>query len=308
MTDLPAAVRSLAAAQDGVLAAGQLLGHLTRGQIRANLQARRWQRVGRTVVVLHNGPLTSRQQVWAVLLQAPAFSAVSGPTAMALDGAEDRWATGVHITMPCGQRTPRGLTAHVHWSNFLGDADVHPTKTPRRTRLPRSVVDWASWQTSDRAARTVVLQVLQRRHVSAAALREVLPSRGPCRFHAVILESIGDAEGGVASLPERDFRQLVINGGLPTPSHQAVRRRPSGVYYLDVEWARYRLSAEIQGSHHFELVQRELDLDRQNDLVIEGESLLQFTSFAVRHRGAVLLGTLRRALYSRGWVEGLAVA
>ena len=301
---VPDAVFALAEPQDGVLTQAQLAPLVTPAQVTTQLRARRWQRVGRSVVVLHNGPLTERQMVWAAVLQAPARSAVSGPTAMALDGIVDARANGIHITIPCGQRRPKTLEAHVHWSNFLDDVHVHPERTPRRTRLPRSVVDWASWQASDRAARMVVLQSLQTRKVSAAQLRDVLPSRGPCLHHAVILESVDDAEGGVASLPERDFRQLVIAGGLPIPTHQAVRRRPSGVYYLDAEWEPYRLSAEIQGVHHFEVIQRERDLDRQNDLVVEGESLLQFTSFAVRHRGAHVVGTLRRALYRRGWVEG----
>lgn len=303
-TLVPDAVLALAASQDGVLTRAQLVPHMTPAQITTQLRARRWQPAGRSVVVLHNGPLTERQQVWVALLRSPARSAASGPTAMALDGVVDARAHGVHITIPCGQRCPQGLDAQVHWSNFLDDAHVHPKRTPRRTRLPRSVVDWASWQASDRAARTVVLQSLQSRKVSAAKLRDVLPSRGPCLHHAVILESVDDAEGGVASLPERDFRELVVAGGLPMPTHQAVRRRPSGVYYLDAEWQACRLSAEIQGVHHFEVMQRERDLDRQNDLVIEGESLLQFTSFAVRHRGAHVVGTLRRALYRRGWVEG----
>jgi hypothetical protein len=303
-TRIPATLRTLAATQDDVLTRAQLAAHMTRAQVKAQLEARRWQRVGRSVVVLHNGPLTERQLVWVVVLQAPAHAVASGPTAMALDGVVDARASGVHITIPCGQRRPGGLDAHVHWSRFLDDAHVYPHRTPRRTRLPRSVMDWASWQPSDRAARTVVLQSLQSRKVSAAQLRDVLPSRGPCLHHAVILESVDDAEGGVASVPERDFHQLVVAGGLPTPTHQVVRRRPSGVYYLDAEWQPYRLSAEIQGVHHFEVMQRERDLDRQNDLVVEGESLLQFSSFAVRHRGADVVGTLRRALYRRGWVEG----
>jgi len=147
---------------------------------------------------------------------------------------------------------------------------------------------------------------MQSRRVSGPQLFSALPSRGPCRHRAVIVESIEDAVGGVASVPEAQFRDLVIRAGLPRPTHQALRVRPSGRCYLDAEWPEYRLAAEIQGVHHFEVGKREEDLDRQNDLVIEGESLLQFTSFAVRHRPAAVVGMLRRALYKRGWWEGAA--
>lgn len=306
--DVPASLAALTASRDGVLRSRELTSYLTPGAVRAQLAARRWQRIGRSVVVLHNGPLTEAQQAWAALLQSPEGSAVSGPTAMALDGVVDRLARGVHITVPCGQRRPGGLGSHVHvhWSAFLGEQDVHPRSAPRRTRLPRSILDWASWQDSDAAARTVVLIGMQSRRVAAPQLRAALPSRGPCRHHAVILESIEDAAGGMASVPEVQFRDLVVRAALPRPTHQAVRVRRNGRYYLDAEWPEYRLSAEIQGVHHFDVAQREDDLDRQNDLVVEGESLLQFSSFAVRHRPAVVAGTLRRALYRRGWWEGAA--
>jgi very-short-patch-repair endonuclease len=300
----PMHLAAAAKKQHDVLTSTQLVSTLTPGEIRASIRARRWQRVGRHVVVLHNGPLTSEQKVWVALLQCPPGSAVSGPTAMAFDGIDDRWAVGVHITLPCGHRRPLGIRAHVHWSAFLGQDDVAPGSSPRRTRLARSVLDWAAWQQTQAASRTVMLRSLQSRRVSADALRATLPGRGPCRHHRVILESISDAEGGIDSVPEGDFVTIVRRAGLPLPAHQVVRQRPGGRFVLDAEWPRYGLSAEVQGVHHFEVDQRERDLDRQNDLVVDGESLLQFTSYAVRHLAPKVEGTLRRALYRRGWREG----
>lgn len=294
-----------AAAQADVLSGRQLLEHLTTGEVRSRIRSGRWQRAGRSVVVLHNGPLTELQQVWAALLQSPEGSAVSGPTSMALNDFVDPWAKGIHITIPCGQRAPVGLDAVVHWSNFLGPHDIAPKASPRRTRMPRSVVDWASWQPTERAARLVVLRAAQSGKVSTDQLRSALPTRGPCRHHAVILESVIDVEGGIQSVPEHDFRELVRRAGLPLPTHQVVRRQPSGRYFLDVGWDEFRLSAEVQGVHHFEAATRDKDLDRQNDLVVEGESLLQFTSYAVRHQQPKVAETLRRALAHRGWSEGV---
>lgn len=306
MRDLSPELRHLLAAQADVVSTRQITEFVSVGVVRANVRAGRWQRVGRSALVTHNGPLTGLQQVWSVLLQCPRGSAVSGPTAMAHDGLPDAWAKGIHVTIPCGQRTPLGLRgATVHWSNFLGPGDVVATRGPRRTRLARSVVDWASWQPSDRAARVVILRAMQNRRVTGAELRAAVATRGPCRHHAVILESIVDAEGGIDSLPEHDFRTLVRAGGLPEPTHQEVRQGVDGRYLLDAHWEKYRLSAEIQGVHHFEVLTRDADLERQNDLVVEGESLLLFTSYAVRRQQDMVAGTLRRALYRRGWTEPL---
>lgn len=290
----------LANAQRGVLATSQLNGYLTRGEVRAAIDARRWSRPGRGVVVVHNAELTYQQQIWAALHQCPATSAVSGPTAAALDGVRGA-DQSIHVTIPCGRRRPLGINAEVHWSRFLAELDVHPLRTPRRTRLPRSILDWAAWQTDEREVRRIVLSAVQQRLISPDQLRLHLPRRGPCRHHLLLVESIDDAEGGIASVPEREFSDLVRHAGLPEPSRQAIRRRPGGRFYLDVDWECYRYSAEVEGAHHFSVETRERDLDRLNELVISGDRVLQFSSFAVRRRGEVVIDVLGRALVSAGW-------
>jgi hypothetical protein len=82
-------VEELAAEQAGVLSRGQLLAlgvsrHATRNQVRAG----RWGLVSSTVVVLHRGPLTERQQLWAAVLEAGPKAALAGVTVAALGGLE----------------------------------------------------------------------------------------------------------------------------------------------------------------------------------------------------------------------------
>lgn len=316
-------------AQAGVVSLAQLPGELSYGQVRAQISARRWQRAGRGVLLTTNAEPTPDQRLWIALLQAPRGSALSGPTAAALDGmrvsnlglpgsnvgqrgsnvglhASDL--EPVHITIPCGERRPIGCDADVHWSRFLDTADVHPTRAPRRTRLPRSVVDWAAWQElkAERAVRAVVLSAVQQRVTTPAQLRTHLARRGHCRHLALIDESIDDAEGGIASIPEREFTGVVRRVGLPKPSRQVMRWRPSGRAYLDVDWERYRYSAEIEGAQHFEAAHREHDLERLNDLVIGGDRVLLFSSFAIRRRPDYVASVLVRALRSGGWTGSAA--
>ena len=296
-------------AQAGVLRLSQLSGEMSYGQVRAQVDGRRWQRAGRGVLVTHNGDLTPPQQLWVALLVAPASSALSGPTAARLDGMPANGVELVHVTIPCGKRQPLQCPAEVHWSRFLQDQDVHPTRTPRRTRLPRSVLDWAAWQapSAERAVREIVLTAVQRRLTTAAVLRQYLPRRGHCLHHALIVESIEDADGGIASIPELDFDRLVHAAGLPKPSRQVVRMRPSGRAYLDVDWDRYGFSAEIEGAQHFEVEHRDDDLARLNDLVIDGNRVLQFSSFAIRRKPELVTRMLVRALRSAGWTGAAAV-
>jgi very-short-patch-repair endonuclease len=305
MADRPSFASSAPARQQhGILRLDQLSG-MTRSKVRTEIRSGRWQSLGYGVVAVHNGPLTQQQQSFAVLLRCPPESALSGPTAAACDGL-DLGRIGVdgeavHVTLPCGNRRPRDLRAVVHWSEFLDDRDVHPTREPRRTRIARSIVDAASWQRTDRMARAVVLAGVQQRLVTPDRLDDALSRRGQCRHHGLILESITDARGGIASVPEHEYNVIIRGLGLPEPSRQVICQRPGGRYYLDSHWEKYNLGSEVDGAQHFEVGRREYDLDRLHCLTISGRATLLFSSFGVRHRPEAVGRMLIEALRARGW-------
>jgi len=150
-------------------------------------------------------------------------------------------------------------------------------------------------------ARALVLAGVQQRLTTPEMLRMTLPSRGPCRRHALIAESIGDAEGGISSVPEWDFANLVRRRGLPDPTHQAVRPGADGRYYLDACWDDFDTAAEVHGTQHLALLAWDADLDRANDIVVAGPRLLQFTSYAVRRHQGRVGDLLEQALRRGGW-------
>ena len=265
------------------------------------LRARRWRRVGRDVFVTHNGPLTPTQQLWTALKSAPHGSAMSGLTAANLSGLRGFPSPVIHLTQPCGTRAVRLPGVVVHFSRFLGNIDVHPMRVPRRTRPPRSLLDAASFTESDRYARAILLAGVQQGIASVRQLREALPRRGPCLRHALINETLDDAEGGIQSVPEADFDRIRRRHGLPEPVRQRVIQRSDGRYYLDADWDEYALSAEVDGIPHLDVLNWDADLDRANELAIEHRTLLRFTSYAVRHNPRAVATTLTRALVARGW-------
>jgi hypothetical protein len=72
-------VTEVAAGQGSVLSRQQLYAHgISRGEVKAQLRARRWQAIGRHCVAVHNGPLTIEARYWVAVLEA-------GPRAM-IDG------------------------------------------------------------------------------------------------------------------------------------------------------------------------------------------------------------------------------
>ncbi|NEE02532.1 type IV toxin-antitoxin system AbiEi family antitoxin domain-containing protein [Phytoactinopolyspora halotolerans] len=287
--------------QDGVFRLSQIAPPLTWAAVNHAVRSGRWSRPHRGVYALHNGELTERQELWVCLLAGPPGSVLGGLTAAGLDGLQGFEVPERYLIVPDGARAPTRARLVVKMSSRLGEEDVHPSRTPLRTRMPRSLVDGASWEAAKSRARAVILAGVQQRLVRPDDLRDALSRRGPCRHRRVIAESIDDAEGGITSVPERQFEQIRRRFQLPEPERQAVVRGPDGRFYLDAYWRRYNVSAEIHGTQHMEIVNWDADLNRQAMLVAGGKTVLPFTSYAVRHRpehvGAILVEALRNA----GW-------
>lgn len=287
--------------QCGVLSTAHAVRLFGRSTVRGNLAMNRWQRPTRGVVVMHNGPLDDRQREWVAILSCPDGSALAGRTALGWDGFEGFEESSPHVVLPEGSRRPTNSDVVPHFSTMLDERDVHPLLRPRRTRVARSLVDFASWQSFVRRARAIVLAGIQQRLTSTHYLREALTRRGPCRHRGLIVESILDAAGGIQSLPERDFDDIRAARGLPRPNRQVVLRRSDGKYYLDVAWLEYDTACEIHGIPHLRVTQWDEDLLRSNEVNIAGSRLLVFSSYAIRHEEEVVGNQLERMLRRGGW-------
>ena len=286
-----------------VLTSAQAFQAFSRAFVRVQLAGRRWQSPCRGIVVLHNGPLTDAQRAWVAVLGHAPGSVLGGLTALEQDGLEGFDEPDPHVVMPEGSRRLTLDGVRQHWSRELTSADVHPLRTPPRTRPQRSLVDAASWCPfgQERRARAIVVAGVQQRLARTRDLRDALQRRGPCRHRALIVESILDAHGGIQSLPERDFDQVVRDHGLPKPTRQSPRQRSDGRYYLDVEWRGLGAACEIHGIPHLAVKQWESDLERANEITISGPRLLVFSSYAVRRQQSRVGDQIARMLRRGGW-------
>jgi hypothetical protein len=79
----------------------------------------------------------------------PPGTTLAGPTAAELSGLVGFFSEQIHVVIPAGARRFRMPGVRVHWSSRLDVADVHPVLQPRRTRLPRSLIDMVSWAAND---------------------------------------------------------------------------------------------------------------------------------------------------------------
>jgi hypothetical protein len=212
--DLPFARQDAVARLDQLAVAG-----MSASDVADQIAWGRWQRVGPTVVVAHNAPLTSGQQEWACVLGAGPPAALCGRTAAKHCGL-DGWDDGrIHVLVVRGS-TPPGLPLPiaVHESRrYVPTRDAHPTRVPPMTRLERSLVDAAAWTQHPRRACGLLIVAVQQRLTQPSRLLAELDTVGRVRHRRLLRRVPADVEGGTQALSEVDFGHLCRRLGLPAP-------------------------------------------------------------------------------------------
>jgi very-short-patch-repair endonuclease len=287
----------LRARQGGVLTLGSAIRCLGRPAVRSRLASGRWRLVAVRVLVTQSGPLTEQQRLWVSVLAAGQGAALAGLTAARLGGLagfDDRL---LHVLIPASRRVreaPPGTV--VHRSRLLDAGDVYPNLLPRRTRLARSLVDAAGWAGTERTARAVLAAGVQQRLVTPVQLSEVLRRCQRVPRRALMRATLSDVAGGAEALSELDFCDLVRKFGLPEPDRQFRRRDSKGRRWLDAVWEWARLVVEIDGRWHMDARAWWADMERDNELTIDGYRVLRFPAFAVRDNPETVARQIAAAL------------
>jgi hypothetical protein len=297
--------RRAGADQEGVVGRRQLYAAgVPRWLVRRELRIGRWQRGGRQSVVLHNGPLPLAAKRWVAVIELGPRAALAGVTALQHDGVTALTDDLIHVLLPKGARHGRMPGVVVHESRRFREEDIC-TVGIRRTKPAVSAVQAALWSVTPRQASFMLILPVQQGLCRPADLAEAL---GPVRRHRwrkALLLAVDDVAGGVRSLGELDVARAMRRRGLPEPSRQSIRRRPSGTQYIDAEFDDYDLSMEVDGAQH-ELPWIELaDCIRDLDIATEGKTQIRIPLIAWRLDEERVLDALELLFRSRGW-RGLA--
>ncbi|HEX3963790.1 MAG TPA: DUF559 domain-containing protein [Trebonia sp.] len=303
----PAAFGDLLAEQDGVLTTGSALRYLSPKTLRWRIESGRWQQPCHGLIVTQSGPLTEKQHIWVASLWAGRGSAIGGLTAARLGGLkgfrdEDE---PICVIRPSGRavrETRPPLRIVLHCSRQLGEADIHPTLRPPRTRIARSLIDAAAWRRTDRGTQALLAAGVQQGLALPEHLTAVLDRNSQVHRRRLMLATIGDISGGSRALSELDFLNFVIRPfGLPPPDRQVARCDAHGKRrWLDAVWEKARLIVEVDGAGHLEVMQYWDDMDRDNDLKLQGYTTLRYPAFAVRYCSAHVASQISQALHNDG--------
>ncbi|MFL6160719.1 MAG: hypothetical protein ACJ74U_00690 [Jatrophihabitantaceae bacterium] len=269
----------------------------TRSRVQANLDARRWQRLGRAIV-LHAGPLTTAERWHAALINVGPRSVLTGFTAAEFAGLAGWTRPEIHVLAPYGAKVRHlpGLAIVLHrcrawpvpaWSNYrceeLGSALVRAAGCLDR-----------------RPACGLLAAAVQQRLITPARLRAALARSSRARHRPALLAAVADIEGGADALSEIDFIRLCHRYRLPRPEQQKVRQDSTGRRrYLDATWRRADgrlVVVEVDGALHLSVRRWWDDQLRQNELSLADALVLRFPSVIVRTAPDLVAAQLRRAL------------
>lgn len=302
--------QDVADSQSGVLTRQQALaGGLSAEAWRWRLQAGRWTSLLPGVVVLHNGPPTEEQVLWAAVLGAGPRAALTGDAALRAWGMRLEAPQVLHLATPGDvRRAPHRLRLGEHPGLHVVphrvtrfDRVVHPARRPALLRPAAALLHAAAWAPSDRAASWRLAAAVQQRVVQPEQVRAMsdvltrLPRRG-------LTDSVmKDVELGAHAATELDLLRLCRAFRLPRPDQLQLRlRTATRLHYLDAWWERQRVLLEADGALHRDATTWGADRLRTNDVAIatRGRDVVQLraTNDHLRHLDRQLVDQMRAVL------------
>lgn len=290
----------LAQDQGGVVSRRQLYAEgVTRWELRANLRAHRWRRVGGQGVALHTGPLTVQARWWAAVFEGGPRAHLDGASALVASGLRQFEPATIRVSVPRGAAVRRARGLDIRQTRRWRAEDLAPSGVPR-SRPAVAAIRHALWASSAREGATVLTMVVQqglaRAEDLAVALLDVRRDKRRRFVEAVVV----DLMGGVQSLGELEFARMCRDRGLPEPSRQVRRRGPNGGYFLDAYFEDWDLVVEIDGIHHTWAGVVVRDALRHNDLTLSGSRVLRLPLLGLRVAPDSFFAQIERALVASG--------
>lgn len=294
------AVDELAARQGGVCSRRQLADiGVSRGQIRAQVRARRWQRLWSDSVVVHSGPVGVDGRRWAAVFAGGDRAMLDGASALLAGGMTGWDEESLRVSVPRGvaRRTAPGLDVRPtrRWSAGHRAASGVP-----RARPEVATVHAALWARTDRQASLLLTMPVQQGLTTAERVGTTLLTVRRDRRRRLLHDLVVDLLGGAHSLGELDVARECRARGLPEPSRQVVRRGPDGRSYLDIVWEEWGVVVEVDGIQHGWVQRAVGDALRHNDVALEGAVVLRLPVLGLRVAPDPFFDQIRRALIGAG--------
>jgi hypothetical protein len=235
---------------------------ITRGFIRAQIDAGRWQRSVLGVVVAYGGPLTEASQLCCAVLACGRDARISHESAAHLHELYPVAPTKIHISIPHDRRiaAKRGITLH---------RTMNPVSTAREALLPQTSVEDTVLDRVDDTQRidqvvALVATAISRRKTTADRLAVALAGRRRARWRKLLADLFDDGRGIESPLEWRYHRYVEVAHGLPTATRQHVVHVGEGTERRDAVYEEQRVVVELDGRLGHDGVDAFRDMRRDN--------------------------------------------
>lgn len=293
------AVAHAAGAQGGVLSREQLyaLG-VTPSQVRAELDAGRWQRAGKQCVQVSEPGPTSHW--WRALFEVGPSAVLDGITALHAAGLKTIASDVVHVAVPKSVEPRKYPGVRVHETRRYREEDIIRAGIPR-TRPATAAVHAALWARTDREAELLIVAPVQQRIVAVPDLAEAIALIERDKRRALLHGLLSDVSEGIQAMGELDFARGCRRRGFPKPDHQEMRRLPTGRVYYDTVWRRYGVKVEVHGIQHLDVAAAAWDALKENAASLDGFVVIKIPNHAFRTNPEPFLDQTEAALLGGGW-------
>ncbi|HSP38554.1 MAG TPA: type IV toxin-antitoxin system AbiEi family antitoxin domain-containing protein [Frankiaceae bacterium] len=282
--------------QCGLVSAGQAAEHgWTSHALRAQVAARRWQRIHRGVYFTSTGSASYEQKVWAGVLYAGPGAVAARETALWLYDRKQSAPTVVHIAVPRSRnaRAQPGLRIH---RTSVASEDLQTEACPPRVRLEHAVLHAAGAAPDEDSAVAVLASAVQRRLTTGPRLAAALDRYPRIRRRSLLRDVLQMCEAGAHSLIEVRHEQIRRGHGLPDPKRQI--DHDGAVVDVDYDG----LVVELDGRlGHFTSKDWWKDMLRDDLHTAAGRAVLRFPGFLLLTQPAVVAHVEAAALRRRGW-------
>lgn len=298
-----ATVLALAADQGGVVSLRQAYEEgMTRGWVRAQVRAGRWQRVWSRSLCVHTGEVTEPGRAWAAAFEGGDRAMLDGETSLIASGLSHYESTTQRVSVPRGVKPLLGAGLNIRRTRRLKETDRAPSGVPR-TKVEVAAVRSALWAVSDKQAALLVTMTVQQGMSTAERIGQALLSVRRDKRRALLHDLVLDLMGGARSLGELDFARSCRRRGLPEPTRQVIRKGADGRYYLDVCWQEWNVVVEIDGIHHSWAPNVVPDALRHNEIAISDAIVLRLPLLGLRVAEDDFFEQIERALRRAGWAD-----
>jgi Transcriptional regulator, AbiEi antitoxin len=305
-SELPAALRTLARSQSGVVSRSQALrAGISKDMIRFRLASGWWQPMHRGVYATFTGVPGRPAQRWAALLAAGPGAAISFETAAELHGLIDQGkVTGpIHVTVPHERRVVAVEGVCLHRSGRAVEA-VDSCTNPPRTTVEETVLDLTQTAGNFDDVCGWVTRAFARDLTDQTRLRKAMKARTKLRWRADLGALLLAADGGDHSVLEfRYHRDVERAHRLPEPDRQVPFTEPGGRQgRRDRLYSEYGVVVELDGRLAHPAERQWRDKERDNAAAAaDGQQTLRYGWTHVRWKPCATAVEVAKVLRRRGW-------